>query len=376
MWIQGEISTCKTYPSGHIYMTLKDSTSELSAVIFSQYAQQLTYNPAVGMQVVVMGNLSLYTPRGQFQLQIKSLHLSGEGELWLAFEAMKKNMEAEGLFESTLKKDIPRFPNHIGIITSTKGAALQDIIQILKRRAPHVRCSIYPVPVQGKGASDKIAQAIQNMNCYGEMDLLIIGRGGGSLEDLWCFNEEAVVRAIYNSKIPVISAVGHETDITLSDYAADLRAPTPSAAAELAAVNRDDILQKLDHHQFTLLQIVRQVVNNQFEKLAAIQKRHGFFKPQLILNNWKEKLEEKSLQLQQNIHNHIQIKIYQIKSFSDKLELLNPQAQLQRGYALAMDKNQKVIYSYDQVTIDDIVKIRIARGELITKVVKKGNKNG
>ena len=230
LWIQGEIAACKPYPSGHIYLTLKDRQSELSAVIFSHYAHQLLHQPKTGMKVTVNGDLSLYSPRGQFQLQIKNIYPTGQGELWLAYEVLKRKLEADGLFAAEKKKQIPRFPKRIGIITSREGAALRDIIQILSRRAPHVSCVLYPVPVQGKKAATKISEAIKIMNQYGDIDTLIIGRGGGSLEDLWCFNDEKVVRSIYSSNIPVISAVGHETDITLSDYAADLRASTPSAA--------------------------------------------------------------------------------------------------------------------------------------------------
>ena len=248
LWIQGEISSCKSYPSGHIYLTLKDGQSELSSIIFSQYAHQLSHQPETGMKVTVNGDLSLYSARGQFQLQIKNLYPSGQGELWLAYEALKQKLKAEGLFEIERKKKIPRFPKRIGIITSSEGAALKDIIQILNRRAPHVACVIFPVSVQGKKAALEISSAIIAMNQYGNIDTLIVGRGGGSLEDLWCFNDEYVVRAIHASQIPLISAVGHETDITLSDYAADCRAPTPSAAAELAAEDRHETIQLLDNY--------------------------------------------------------------------------------------------------------------------------------
>ena len=375
VWIKGEVGSCKSYPSGHIYLTLKDESAELSAVIFSQYAQKISHYPTLGMELLVMGDLSLYASRGQFQLKIKNLYLSGEGELWLAFEALKKKLEAEGLFDISSKKQIPRYPQQIGIITSSEGAVLRDIIQVLNRRVPHVRCCIYPVPVQGYKSAEKIAEAIENMNQYGQADLLIIGRGGGSLEDLWSFNDETVVRSIYNSHIPIITAVGHETDTTLSDYAADYQAPTPSAAAEVAAVNREDILQHLDHLQENIIFRSRQIVISYTDKVNTLQKRHGFFKPQMVLENWKEKLADKSQQLKQTLINHMQMKKNRMDTFVSKLELLNPQAQLQRGYALALDKDKKVIYSPQQVEIDDIFQLRIARGELGVKVLDKGNKN-
>ena len=376
VWIKGEVASCKPYPSGHIYLTLKDNNTELSAVIFAQYAQQITNYPAPGMEVLVFGDLSLYAPRGQFQIHIKNLYLYGEGELWLAFETLKKKLEAEGLFDISVKNKIPRYPKQIGIITSLEGAALSDIIKVLNRRAPHVRCCIYPVPVQGKGAAEKIAEAIENMNLYAGMDLLIVGRGGGSLKDLWSFNEEIVVRSIYNSKIPIISAVGHETDTTLSDYVADSRAPTPSAAAEIAAMNREEILQHLDHLQDSVLLLTNQRVKNYSEQINILKTRHGFFKPQMILESWIEKLSEKSHQLKQNLNIHIQIKMNQMVTLTSKMELLNPQAQLKRGYALAVDKNKKIIYSSSQIEVDDIFQLQIAKGELTAKVLDKGSNNG
>ena len=376
VWIKGEVSSCKAYPSGHIYLTLKDKNAELSAVIFAQYTEQLTHYPESGMEVLVMGDLSLYPPRGQFQMQIKNLYLSGEGELWVAFETLKKKLETEGLFDISVKKKIPRYPKKIGVITSLEGAAIQDIIRILNRRAPHVKCCIYHVPVQGHGSAEKIAEGIKNMNQYGKVDLLIVGRGGGSLEDLWSFNEEIVVRAIYNSQIPIISAVGHETDTTLSDYAADYQASTPSAAAEVASIKREEILQHLDHLQGGILFRVTQTIKIYYEKVNTIQKRHGFFKPKIIMENYKEKLEEKSNQLKQNFNIYMQKKINLITLITNKLELLNPQSLLQRGYALAIDKNKKVIYSPDQVEVDDIFQLRIGLGQLSAKVLDKGSKNG
>ena len=371
VWIKGEVASCKPYPSGHIYLTLKDESAELSAVIFAQYAQQITHYPSSGMEVLAMGDLSIYAPRGQFQMQIKDLYLSGEGALWLAFETLKKKLEAEGYFDIALKKKIPRYPQKIGLITSSEGAALRDILQVLNRRVPHVICYIYPVPVQGDKAAKKIAEAIDNMNKHGQVDILIVSRGGGSLEDLWCFNEEIVVRSIYNSQIPIVSAIGHETDTTLSDYAADYRAPTPSAAAEVAAVDRKEILQQLDQLHDGMEFRIHQTLNNYFEKVNILQKRHELLKPQLILDNWNEKLAEISYRMKQNLNNHITMQKNLMTTIVSKLELLNPQSQLQRGYALAVDKNQKVIYTSEQVEIDDVIQLRIARGKLSAKVLDK-----
>ena len=370
LWIQGEIASCKPYPSGHIYLTLKDGQSELSAVIFSQYAHQLSHQPETGMKVTVNGDLSLYSPRGQFQLQIKNLYPTGQGELWLAYEALKQKLEAEGLFAAEKKKQIPRFPKRIGIITSSEGAALKDIIQVLSRRAPNVTCVIYPVPVQGKQAAMKISEAIDAMNQYGDMDTLIVGRGGGSLEDLWCFNDENVVRAIYASKIPLISAVGHETDTTLSDYAADCRAPTPSAAAELAAEDRHETLQLLDNYTDRLNSSIYQIIHTYWEKVKSYQKRHGFFKPQLIFQQRNEQLNNANNLLKQTALNYIKTKVNDVKSKNDKIKLLNPNTQLKRGFAIATDAAQKIVFSPNQVDVDDVVQLQVAEGIVTTKVLK------
>ena len=279
-------------------------------------------------------------------------------------------MEAEGLFAAEKKKQIPRFPKRIGIITSSEGAALKDIIQVLRRRAPYVICVIYPVPVQGKKSALKISKAIDVMNQYGDMDTLIVGRGGGSLEDLWCFNDENVVRAIYASKIPLISAVGHETDTTLSDYAADCRAPTPSAAAELAAEDRHETLQLLDNYTDRLNSSIYQIIHTNREKVKSYKKRHGFFKPQLIFQQRNEQLNNANNLLKQTALNYIKTKVNDVKSKNDKIKLLNPNTQLKRGFAIATDAAQKIVFSPHQVDVDDVAQLQVAEGIVTTKVLK------
>ena len=368
LWIQGEIASCKPYPSGHIYLTLKDGQSELSAVIFAQYAKQLQYKPVSGLKVTVNGNLSLYSPRGQFQLQIRNLYPTGQGELWLAYEALKEKLELEGLFSPECKKLIPQYPSKIGIITSSEGAVLRDIIQVLNRRAPHVSCLIFPVPVQGKNAAVKISEAIESMNQYGKMDTLIVGRGGGSLEDLWCFNDEQVVRAIFASQIPVITAIGHETDTTLADYAADYRAPTPSAAAEIAAEDRQETIQYLDSISEKLYSASKQFIYVKKEKIDGFQKRHGFYKPHLVLEQWDVKLIELNRRIKQCIQNTVNSHKKMLDSLQDKIILLNPKTQLKRGFAIATDSKNNIIFSPDQVKVNDDITVRVARGILKTKV--------
>ena len=368
LWIQGEIASCKPYPSGHIYLTLKDGQSELPAVIFSPYAKQLKHKPVTGLKVTVNGDLSLYSPRGQFQLQIRNLYPTGQGELWLAYEALKEKLELEGLFSQESKKQIPRFPRRIGIITSSEGAVLRDIIQVLNRRAPHVSCLIYPVSVQGQYAAGEISKAIESMNQYGKMDTLIVGRGGGSLEDLWCFNDEQVVRAIFASHIPVITAIGHETDTTLSDYAADYRAPTPSAAAEIAAEDRQETIQFLDNISERIYSASKQMIVVHNEKIDSFHKRHGFFKPHLVLEQWDEKLNDFNRRLKQSTQSTFISQKRKVDSLQDKILLLNPKTQLKRGFAIATDSKNNIIFSPNQVKVNDDVTVQVARGILKTKV--------
>ena len=370
LWVQGEISSCKLYSSGHIYLTLKDEKSELSAVIFSLNAQYLTEMPQAGQKVTVIGSLSIYAPKGKFQLQIRNMYPTGQGDLWLAYESLKQKLENEGLFVPENKKTIPRFPKRIGIITSLEGAALRDILQVLKRRAPHLSCLVYPVPVQGKNAAEKICRAIIDMNEYGNIDTLILGRGGGSLEDLWCFNDEKVVRSIYVSEIPVITAVGHETDITLSDHAADLRASTPSVAAELVSEDRQETIQLLDHYSQKLSQSIFQNIKTYKERLNSYHKRHGLFMPRLIIQKMNEKLNHINIRFRQVTLNYLQKKQVEIVMKSEIIQLLNPKLLLNRGFSIITDENQQIILSPTQLKLDDMINVQVANGKFVAKVIK------
>jgi len=234
LWVQGEISNLTVHSSGHLYFSLKDAGSQVRCVMFRSYAKDLMLMPQDGMQVVVQGDVTVFDRAGQYQLSVQQLQVAGYGELAQAFERLKKKLAEEGLFDAEFKKELPAYPRTIGIVTSPTGAALRDMVKVARRRWPGIELILCPVPVQGVGAAEKIARAVEDLNQYGKIDLLIVGRGGGSAEDLWAFNEEILARAIFNSRIPVISAVGHEVDFTISDLVADLRAPTPSAAAELA----------------------------------------------------------------------------------------------------------------------------------------------
>jgi exodeoxyribonuclease VII large subunit len=245
--VEGEVSNFAAPASGHWYFTLKDSGSQLRSVMFRSRNRQMTSLPRDGMQVVCSGTVTVYVARGEMQLVVDNLTQGGQGMLQAAFEALKENLAKEGLFAMERKRPLPAFPQSVGIVTSATGAAIHDILNILRRRAPDVRLLLKPVKVQGDGAAEEIVEAIKDLNQYGGLDVLIVGRGGGALEDLWAFNEESVARAIAGSDVPVISAVGHETDFTIADLVADLRAPTPSAAAELVAKNRQELEAHLDH---------------------------------------------------------------------------------------------------------------------------------
>ena len=376
IYIKAEVGSYKLYPSGHIYMTLKDKTAELSAVLFSQYVKSINHHPTIGMEVVVFGNLSIYASRGQFQLHVRNIYLSGEGELWVAFESLRKRLKSEGVFDNSKKKTLPSYPEKIGIITSSEGAALKDILNVIQRRAPYIKCCIFPVPVQGNMSADKIAEGIDLMNLYGKVNVLIVGRGGGSMEDLWSFNEEKVVRAIYDSNIPIISAVGHEGDITLSDYAADCIAPTPSAAAEIVAINQQEIVQNLDHIEIRCLQIIKKRVEFYYNKIDSIQKQHGFFKPRILIENCKNNLMEKRQKLNRIMIEKIGIKKDHISTISNKLEILNPDLQLQRGYALVLDEQNKVINNVSKIDIGEVFNIRFSNGKIKAQVLEREESNG
>ena len=273
VWLTGEISNFSQPVSGHWYLSLKDENAQVRCAMFRMKNLRVSFRPTNGMQVLVRANVSLYEPRGDYQLIIESMHLAGEGLLMQQFEALKLKLAAEGLFAQHLKKNLPHFSKAVGIITSKTGAALQDILHILQRRDPSLKIIIYPTAVQGKDAATDIAQMIELANQRQEVDVLIVGRGGGSLEDLWCFNEEMVARAIFHSHLPVISAVGHETDVTIADFVADVRAPTPSAAAELVSRNQTELLQQLQYRRQRLEIALDRLFAEKLQKLRHLSLR-------------------------------------------------------------------------------------------------------
>lgn len=291
LWVRGEISNFKHHSSGHMYFSLKDASAQLKAVMFRGDNQYLEFQPRDGMAVLAWGRLSIYPPRGDYQLVVRRLQPLGEGELYLAFQALKEKLAREGLFDPALKRSLPLFPRRIGIVTSLTGAAIRDLLNILKRRYPPAQVIIYNARVQGVEAAAEIVAGIETFNRLQLVDVLIVGRGGGSLEDLWPFNEEIVARAIRASRIPVVSAVGHETDFTISDFVADLRAPTPSAAAELVVPDQKELLARLDELQQRLPELMKQLLKRRREKLEFLVHHRALRRPEELLQGAMQQLD-------------------------------------------------------------------------------------
>lgn len=373
-WVSGEVFNFKNHrPSGHWYFTLKDEYSALRAVMFRARSQNVRFLPADGMKVLVRGSLRIYERDGNIQLYAEELLPSGLGELYLAFEQLKKRLAAEGLFAQERKKPLPRLPRCIGIVTSQTGAALHDILTVIQRRYPGMPWVLAPTAVQGESAPREIAQAIARQNKYGKADVLIVGRGGGSLEELWAFNAEEVARAIALSRIPVISAVGHETDLTIADLTADLRAPTPSAAAELAV----PLLQEL---QAGLTQISRDLaagmgtqLQHKRRLLADLAGRSSLQNPRWRLAQARQELDILGTRLQSNMTGFLTDKNGILKILAAKLDLLSPLAILGRGYSITYDAQGKLLRSVRDVHIEEKIKVRLAEGSLNCQVLAKEN---
>jgi exodeoxyribonuclease VII large subunit len=410
VWLRGEISNFTHHSSGHMYFTLKDSDSRLKCIMFASHNQKLPFMPKEGTKVLARGNISVYERDGNYQFYVTQMQPDGIGSLYLAFEQLKRKLEAEGLFEPSRKRMIPRFPRAIGVITSPTGAAVRDIIITLQRRHPSVPVLLFPVLVQGKGAAASIVRAIETMNRLAEVDVLIIGRGGGSLEELWAFNEEAVARTIAASAIPVISAVGHETDFTIADFVADLRAATPTAAAELAVMNVLELQSQLLHLRARLSQSLRTEVQSRKERLARVRRSQLFINPRKYLlqqaerlDRLKERLEQRTFRqtersreklmrlnaalagahpgdkaafaakrlvgaaqrLEAVMTSGMRARRMQLTASIRQLDALSPLKVMSRGYSLVYDdKEQRLIKSVGDVQPGDLVKVKLADGQL------------
>lgn len=368
IWVKGEISNLTKHSSGHWYFSLKDSQAQLGAVMFRGMNQRVRFDPAHGMEVTAHGRISVYPPQGRYQLIVDQLLPAGQGDLHLAFEELKKKLETEGLFAASLKKSLPSFPHKIGIVTSPTGAAIRDMLNILQRRYPLTQILLMPVKVQGEGAAAEIARAIAILNERADCDLLIVGRGGGSLEDLWAFNEEPVARAIAASRIPVISAVGHETDTTISDYVADRRAPTPSAAAELAVPDQLKLREYLLSTSQQLGRNLRRRVEKQEQMLRSIEKSYALRRPALLIEERLQRLDLLQDAVLRRVQERYQTAEQQLKNMEQHLAALNPLSILERGYSAVSGADGKLIRSISQVSINDLLDIRLKDGSVLAGV--------
>lgn len=373
IWVRGEISNYTKHGNGHLYFTLKDETSQIKCVMFNSSASSLKFEPEHGMKVLVLSSIGVYKLYGNYQLIVSEMHPDGLGILHQKFLMLKEKLEKEGLFSKKHKKPIPRFPKTIGIITSPTGAAIKDLINILTRRFPNINIKIAPTLVQGVEASKDIVKSIELLNRIKGIDVIILGRGGGSLEDLWCFNEEIVARAIFKSEIPIISAVGHETDFTISDFVADYRAPTPSAAAEIAVPDKNELLRDINHLKERLLLKVKRTLDFKKQSLESIMDRPIFKRPLDFINQYLQQIDEIILNSSKAISNFLKLKRKELEIITATLHSVNPKAVLSRGYSIATNKG-KIIKTIADVKINDLIDIVIQKGEIKSQV--KEVKNG
>jgi exodeoxyribonuclease VII large subunit len=419
VWIKGELSNFKRHSSGHMYFTLKDGSSRIQAVMFAGNNRYLKFTPESGMKVLIRGDIDVYEPNGQYQLYAKEMQPDGIGNLFLAYEQLKKKLELMGYFSPERKKDIPKYPTHIGVVTSPTGAAVRDIFTTIKRRYPNVHITVLPVIVQGTSAASSISKAIATANELNDFDVLIVGRGGGSIEELWAFNEEIVAKSIYESNIPVISAVGHETDFTISDFVADMRAPTPTAAAELAVPHIDELMERVNQRTLRLNRVIKDLVQTEREKLRNIQKSYAFKVPKQLLIQKAEQLDRRTEEIKRGTKNQLdrqktkverisrelyyhhpknmlqsatdkynqvvndfqrnmdavyKDKAYAFQHLITQMNAYNPMKVMDRGYSIVYDEDRKMIKSVEHVQQGDKLKVQLKDGQLDCQIqgIKEG----
>lgn len=415
IWVEGEISNLRAPISGHYYFTLKDEFSQIRAVLFRNQQRLLPFKLQDGLKVICQGRISVYEVRGEYQILVDTLEPKGLGALQLAFDQLKQRLEKEGLFDASLKKTIPYLPQRLAVITSPTGAAIQDFLKIMSRRFANVEVLIYPVRVQGEGADTEIATAIYDLNQMNNIDVIILARGGGSLEDLWTFNQERVARAIFQSSIPIISAIGHEVDFTIADFVADLRAPTPSAAAELVVRRKDELTSRIQDMSYRLREAILKTITSHRDSTYNVDKRLIY--PRMRLDDLRIRLDDlmgdietRTSQIFINKRNEIQIVIHKLFYYSPRntierhasyllrlkrelsflvsrylklvreqldkemkqLHALSPLAILERGYSIARTlPDLNIITDVSSVSVGDSINVKVARGEIISKVEKK-----
>lgn len=368
--VKGEISNYKLYPSGHHYFTLKDEGSALKCVMFKGNAMRLRFRPENGAKVIAIGKISVYPRDGAYQLYCTAMALDGIGDLHAAFEELKRKLTLQGLFDPAHKKPIPKYPGVIGIVTSSAGAAIHDMLRILAHRYPLTKVRLFPVRVQGAEAPAEICAAIGYANRFQLADLLIVGRGGGSIEDLWAFNDEKVAKAIYDSEIPVISAVGHEPDVTIADYVADLRAATPSNGAELAVPDKHSIYQNLDDISAQIAAIMHRQIKASRIQLKTLSESPALQGPKMYITQRRKSLDLLRNRLSalqgNNIHNHKQ----KFLTYTAKLDAMSPLKVLTRGYAIAMNANSQVVRSIQSAKVGEYLTVKISDGEIKSQILE------
>lgn len=367
IFVSGEISNFKAHYSGHYYLTVKDEAAAIKSVMFAGNASRLRFMPENGMKVIIFGTVSLFPRDGSYQLYINDMQPDGAGALNVAFEQLKKKLSAEGLFSQEHKKPIPKFPKRVGVVTSLTGAAVRDIFNVLGRRFPAAEVVIRPCKVQGDGAAEDIAKAIKEFNKQNCADVLIVGRGGGSIEDLWAFNEEVVARAVYASSIPIISAVGHETDYTICDFVADLRAPTPSAAAECAVPDAIELKSRLLSYKQHLFTLAKNAVKTERTKLELIEKSGALKDPTLKIKDNKSELIYLSEKLSMLADSYISSNKNKLSAIAGKLDALSPLGVIARGYSLTQS-GDKVVTSVKNVKIGDEISVKLSDGTFTANV--------
>ncbi len=377
LYIKGEVSNCKYHTSGHIYFTLKDAQGQLACVMFAGQRKGLKFRLEEGQSVIALGSINVYERDGKYQLYASDIVLDGQGILYEKYEQLKKYLEKEGLFEASHKKAIPAYPKKVGIVTASTGAAIQDIINISKRRNPYVQLILYPALVQGAGSAESVSKGIRLLDKAG-VDTIIVGRGGGSIEDLWAFNEEIVARAIYECKTPIISAVGHETDVTIADFVSDLRAPTPSAAAELAINDYITFQNTLRDYRRKLTREVQQKIRMAENMVKNMRLRLIYASPAFQIRQKRQHLMDIEQKLTLGINQKLKEKRHRLELYIAKLEGLSPLTKLNKGYALIVGKDNIPVQSIKKVSKDEVLTISLLDGDIKARVeelseIKRGN---
>lgn len=373
IWTLGEISNFKLHSSGHMYFVLKDKESQIKCVMFRGKNCTLRFMPGDGMKVKVRGDVSVYEKRGEYQLYAKEIIEAGKGELYLAFEKLKEKLKSEGLFSEEIKKKLPLIPQNIAVITSPTGAAIRDVLTISLRRFPNLSILVVPSLVQGAFAAQEIAKKIDFLNRYfKDLDFIIIGRGGGSLEELWAFNEEILARSIYRSKIPIVSAVGHETDFTISDFVADLRSPTPSAAAEMTIPDKNSLINNLGLLRSKINRAFKRNFELNAEKFNSISRSLKYQRPENKINQYYQYIDEFSARLSSRVKHRIELYEERIKKDSQRLDSLNPWAIIERGYSICRKiPGREIIRRLNQIDVGTKIEVIISDGRIFSKVEKK-----